>query len=734
MNNSRKENGFISKNKKKEDSSPLGYDGNVGKQSQQEKWKILKRGDHLKSADCPSQQDGSQSKENINNKLSNVGKQQQHISCSSQKNLTNDERLAADGLKLPSALLSALSAEKTVQTTQPIIINSNRQQSLHLALPKQSASASPPVRPSPSTTPTVVTSTPTSAGTVTPQGNLPSISSYFNILNPSVPLVLTKASNIVLPSTSVSSTAALHEQYIQSVSSRLFGSQNSSIMMKSSMKLIDDTLGWCENGQIQQYLHDTEGNLVIGALGRQHVGKSTLLSLLGGNQFTDEDRTMIFPPSSQLPTSMSSSQMTSSITSTSTQSSTANATSKQLNSVTTGIDLYVTSERTILLDTQPLLSPSLLQNLIENEQNREQQHHQRRHYNHHYREQNERQQDFQHLWQQQNDPNSIYIDNMIELKSIEIACFIMSVCHVVLIIEDQFADPYIYRLLQLAEILRPVIKTNQRELIRQHSPHLIFVMNKCDDYIQPHEHLTIKKTINNLMCETRFFYRGSLNNLNKLKIRTSAKSIILSMTKNMSNNNHRMMKMNGGTNENESGDKGGLKKLFQNKNKSTTKTKKMLTANDLRGEDDTKTEKMENESEDDDDDDQDTINDYKLREDDFEDENDVQDDMDNESEEGNKYTKKSLKTHYLNSYDNVNAVFIPRRDFRVSSLSHWQSRFIGFSNPDSTIRQLRQQLLSIDRPLIDQCLSQRAWLNHASRVWDSITRSNWIADYSRLMT
>jgi hypothetical protein len=76
------------------------------------------------------------------------------------------------------------------------------------------------------------------------------------------------------------------------------------------------------------------------------------------------------------------------------------------------------------------------------------------------------------------------------------------------------------------------------------------------------------------------------------------------------------------------------------------------------------------------------------------------------------------------NYDYVNAIFIPRRDFRDSNTSHWQSRFLGFSNADSIVRQLRQQLLAIDRPHIEQCQTQRAWLTHASRMWDMITKSS----------
>ncbi len=88
------------------------------------------------------------------------------------------------------------------------------------------------------------------------------------------------------------------------------------------------------------------------------------------------------------------------------------------------------------------------------------------------------------------------------------------------------------------------------------------------------------------------------------------------------------------------------------------------------------------------------------------------------------------------NYDYVNAIFLPRRDFRDSHSLHWQSRFLGFSNADSIVRQLRQQLLAIDRPHIEQCQTQRAWLTHASRIWDMITKSsqveNFILNFSRL--
>lgn len=86
------------------------------------------------------------------------------------------------------------------------------------------------------------------------------------------------------------------------------------------------------------------------------------------------------------------------------------------------------------------------------------------------------------------------------------------------------------------------------------------------------------------------------------------------------------------------------------------------------------------------------------------------------------------------NFHQINAVFLPRRDFRDSNVSHWQRRFLGFSNADAIVRQLRQQLLAIDRPHIEQCQNQRAWLNHASRIWDLICKSSQLADFSRLLT
>lgn len=256
--------------------------------------------------------------------------------------------------------------------------------------------------------------------------------------------------------------------------------------MKSSFKLIDDSLTWCENGQLNNFLQDTDGFVVIGAIGREKVGKSTLLSLLGGNQFTDEDRLMIFP-----------------------------AASSNSHKITRGIDVYITNEQTILLDTQPLLSSQLHQQQLVPPAA-----------DYHRAQQQSQTPAVPHYWQQQSDPRSMFVDNILELQTLEIIAFILAVCHVVLIVEDQFADPYLYRLLQLAEILRPVLKRNSNEILRTHSPHIVFILNKCNNYISPQERLLIKRSLVQMMMDTQFRIYSSLKQTNKIKIQTNVKHIV----------------------------------------------------------------------------------------------------------------------------------------------------------------------------------------------------------------
>ena len=48
-----------------------------------------------------------------------------------------------------------------------------------------------------------------------------------------------------------------------------------------------------------------------------------------------------------------------------------------------------------------------------------------------------------------------YYENFIELQSIELVCFILTICDVVLVAEDWYTDPNLFRVIQTAEMLMP---------------------------------------------------------------------------------------------------------------------------------------------------------------------------------------------------------------------------------------------------------------------------------------
>ncbi|XP_020609690.1 protein SMG9-like [Orbicella faveolata] len=108
------------------------------------------------------------------------------------------------------------------------------------------------------------------------------------------------------------------------------------------MKLLDENLQW--NDTALEILLDQTDFLVVGIIGPQGAGKSTVLSVLGGAGPFSDSRSPLFPVQSRQ-----------------VQEDGINQTS--------GIDLAVTQERVILLDTQPLLSAALLDHLIHHDRN-----------------------------------------------------------------------------------------------------------------------------------------------------------------------------------------------------------------------------------------------------------------------------------------------------------------------------------------------------------------------------
>ena len=58
--------------------------------------------------------------------------------------------------------------------------------------------------------------------------------------------------------------------------------------MKRSARIVDPYLQWREPSPAADFLLDNNDFLVVGIIGQQGVGKSSLMSLLGGNSWRDK--------------------------------------------------------------------------------------------------------------------------------------------------------------------------------------------------------------------------------------------------------------------------------------------------------------------------------------------------------------------------------------------------------------------------------------------------------------
>ena len=58
--------------------------------------------------------------------------------------------------------------------------------------------------------------------------------------------------------------------------------------MKRSARIVDPFLHWREPSPAADFLLDNQDFLVVGVIGQQGVGKSSLMSLLGGNSWRDK--------------------------------------------------------------------------------------------------------------------------------------------------------------------------------------------------------------------------------------------------------------------------------------------------------------------------------------------------------------------------------------------------------------------------------------------------------------
>ncbi|XP_039313533.1 protein SMG9 isoform X1 [Solenopsis invicta] len=186
--------------------------------------------------------------------------------------------------------------------------------------------------------------------------------------------------------------------------------------MSTSVKFMDENMQLCENSI--DFLYDQQDFLVVGCLGAQGVGKSTIMSLLtsrySSNIFQVQDLSHY-------------------------ESGT---------NCTTGIDFFVTKNRVIYLDTQPIFSGFVL--------------------------------DSTSFDQKKGTPDFVNNDSNLELQSLQFTAFLFSICHVIICVQDWFVDPNLVRFLQTAEMLKPSSTTVIDQDYVEYYPHIVFLHNKAE--------------------------------------------------------------------------------------------------------------------------------------------------------------------------------------------------------------------------------------------------------------
>ncbi|XP_022346188.2 nonsense-mediated mRNA decay factor SMG9-like [Crassostrea virginica] len=232
--------------------------------------------------------------------------------------------------------------------------------------------------------------------------------------------------------------------------------------MNQSVKIVDESHQWSDAGM--EVLLDQTDFFVVGVLGLQGSGKSTILSLLAGNNPTDNIRQYIFPPQSKESREVCEHQ-------------------------TTGINMFVTGERTIFLDTQPVMSPSVLDKIIRQEK--------------------------------KIPPEYSTAENCVEMQSLHQAAFLMSVCHIILVVQDWFTDINLIRFLQTAEMLKPSTPSSSHdsssgsEETNDYYPRILFIQNKCTrDHFSRETHKATLCTLSKMLETSKLKIKGEVSMAN----------------------------------------------------------------------------------------------------------------------------------------------------------------------------------------------------------------------------
>ncbi|KAG5880513.1 hypothetical protein JTB14_003972 [Gonioctena quinquepunctata] len=260
--------------------------------------------------------------------------------------------------------------------------------------------------------------------------------------------------------------------------------------MTKSMKLLDD--GVLCTDSLQDFVNENNEFLIVGIVGAHRVGKSAIMNLLSHNQLTDEIKKSIFKSCRKTENQTSDikiltehldkmdlkseSKIRKEIFKIETVEDIENGYNR-----TQGIDIFITSNRLILLDCQPFASVSVLEDLIKSESKRT------------------------NLVSE-----FIPLENSGEIQGLQLTAFLMSVCHVLILAQDWFFDSNVVRFIQTAEMLKPTIPNPEDELT-DYFPHLLLIHNRAQmEDFSPSKFKTMQQIYKMLFHKTKLNLKSGL--------------------------------------------------------------------------------------------------------------------------------------------------------------------------------------------------------------------------------
>ncbi|XP_045472265.1 protein SMG9 [Harmonia axyridis] len=254
--------------------------------------------------------------------------------------------------------------------------------------------------------------------------------------------------------------------------------------MHKAVKFLDDGILFTDN--LQDYVRDNSDFLVVAVIGQQGVGKSSILNVLANNKIKKDVLNEVFTNNSRNKRDKLSSKFSKlDLDSEKNDSEIFRMQTAEdiecIRNRTNGIDIYISDDRIIYLDCQPFSSLAIMDDLVEND--------------------NKRSNSVSEIIQSENSG---------EIQALQITSFLMTVCHIFIVVQDWFFDSNTCRFIQASEMMKPTM-TNSEDEVSEYFPHLLLIHNRAtvDDF-SPSKFKIIQKTYKSLFLKSRLILNSNL--------------------------------------------------------------------------------------------------------------------------------------------------------------------------------------------------------------------------------